>query len=152
MSKNKSVREQMIEIYGTECFIDKLHLRKEKTKRRYTSKGELKRMKQLTYHHIKMRKDGGKATIENGALLSVDNHAWFHKQSLEKQAEMNKAFQNYKMGIAILSPEKIKTHEILIDMSDYEVIKLEDSRETSKQRRTRLKKEMLKELEELDYE
>lgn len=152
MSKNKSVREQMIKIYGAECFIDKLHLRKEKTKRRYTSKGELKRMQQLTYHHIKMKKDQGETTIENGALLSADNHAWFHKQSPEKQAEMNKAFQDYKMGIAILSPEGVKAQEISIDMSDCEVIKLESNRETSKQRRTRLKKEMLRELEELDYE
>lgn len=152
MSKNKSVREQMIKIYGAECFIDKLHLRKEKTKRRYTSKGELKRMQQLTYHHIKMKKDQGETTIENGALLSADNHAWFHKQNPEKQAEMNKAFQDYKMGIAILSPEGIKAQEISIDMSDCEVIKLESNKETSKQRRTRLKKEMLRELEELDYE
>ena len=80
MSKNKSARQELERLYGKECFIEKLHLRKEK-QQRYTGKGQFKRMKQLTYHHIQMRKDGGKATVENGALLSTENHAWFHKQN-----------------------------------------------------------------------
>ena len=53
-------------------------------------------MKQLTYHHIKMKKDGGKATRENGALLSVENHAWFHQQSEQNQTQMNEMFQELK--------------------------------------------------------
>ena len=43
-----------------------------------------------------MKKDGGKATVENGALLSIENHAWFHKQSSQDQAIMNAMFQEYK--------------------------------------------------------
>ena len=92
---NKSAKEKLIKLYGAECFIEKLHLRKD-TERHYTSKGQLKRMKQLTYHHIKMKKDGGKATVENGALLSNENHSWFHKQPKESQDKMNKKFQEYK--------------------------------------------------------
>lgn len=56
----------------------------------------MKKMKQLTYHHIKMKKDGGRATVENGALLSAENHAWFHKQNSQDQAIMNAMFQEYK--------------------------------------------------------
>ena len=92
---NKKAKEKLIQLYGAECFIEKLHLRKD-TERYYTSKGQLKRMKQLTYHHIRMKKDGGKATVENGALLSNENHTWFHKQPKESQAKMNKKFQEYK--------------------------------------------------------
>lgn len=52
MSKsNKSAKEQLIKLYGAECFIDKLHLR-EDTERKYTGKAQYHRMKQLTYHHI----------------------------------------------------------------------------------------------------
>ena len=51
MSSNKKVREELERRYGKECFIDKLHLRKDK-KRRYKGKAQMKRMKQLTYHHI----------------------------------------------------------------------------------------------------
>lgn len=54
------------------------------------------RMKQLTYHHIKEKRNGGAATIENGALLSFENHMWFNQQSPEAQRTMNQAFQEYK--------------------------------------------------------
>lgn len=152
MSSNKSVKEKMIRIYGAECFIEKLHLRKDK-ERRYTGKGQLKRMKQITYHHIKMKKDNGKATIANGALLSAENHAWFHQQSPEKQAEMNKAFQEYKMSVAEVTTHGIiQAHKIDIDMNDCMTIPLEHNKETTKQRRAREKQELRKELEELDYE
>ena len=96
MSSNKKVKEELIRRYGAECFIEKLKLRKDIGPRRYKGKGQMKKMKQLTYHHIRMRKDGGRATVENGALLSAENHAWFHKQSPQDQAIMNAMFQEYK--------------------------------------------------------
>lgn len=152
MSTNKSARKELERLYGKECFIDKLHLREE-TQKRYKGKGQFKRMKQLTYHHIKMKKDGGRTTIENGALLSAENHAWFHKQSPEKQSEMNRAFQEYKIAFAELTTEGIKqAQRIEIDMSNCMTIPLENNRETTKQRRAREKQELKKELEELDYE
>ena len=96
MSRNKKAREELERRYGKECFIEKLHLRIDKEPRKYTSKGQMERMKQLTYHHIKMRKDGGESSAENGALLSAENHAWFHKQSPQMQSYMNDIFQEYK--------------------------------------------------------
>ena len=96
MSSNKRAKEELIRIYGAECFIEKLKLRKDVKPTRYKSKGQMKKMKQLTFHHIKMRKDGGRATVENGALLSAENHAWFHQQSSKDQTQMNAMFQEYK--------------------------------------------------------
>ena len=93
---NKQAKEKLIKLYGAECFIDKLHLRVDDKPRRYKGKAQMKRMKQLTYHHIKEKRNGGKATIENGAILSVENHEWFNKQSKEVQEELNKKFQEYK--------------------------------------------------------
>ncbi len=92
---NKTAKERLIELYGNECFIDKLHLRKDKD-RKYTSKKQMERMKQLTFHHIKEKRNGGQATVENEALLSEENHIWFNKQSTEVQAKMNIIFQEYK--------------------------------------------------------
>ena len=99
MSSNKKAKEELIKYYGAECFIEKLHLRKDDTPRKYTGKGQMKRMKQLTYHHIKMKKDGGEATRENGALLSMENHQWFHQQSAQAQGYMNAIFQEYKRQV-----------------------------------------------------
>ena len=56
-------------------------------------------MKSLTYHHIRERRKGGKATVKNGALLSMENHQWFHKQSKAFQKYMNTAFQEYKRQV-----------------------------------------------------
>lgn len=95
MSSNKSIKNRMIAKYGAECWIDKLHLRSE-TNRRYKSKSQMKRMRQLTYHHIKEKSKGGRATEENGALLSVENHEWFNKQPKEVQDKLNEIFQEYK--------------------------------------------------------
>lgn len=66
---NKSVKEKLIKLYGPECFIEKLHLRQDSMPRRYTSKSQMKRMKQLTYHHIREKRNGGKATIENRCFI-----------------------------------------------------------------------------------
>lgn len=99
MSSNKKAKEDLIRQYGAECFIEKLKLRKDVKPKRYKGKGQMKRMRQLTYHHIKMKKDGGKATRENGALLSAENHSWFHQQSPQAQGYMNAMFQEYKRQV-----------------------------------------------------
>lgn len=96
---NKRAKERLIQLYGAECFIEKLHLRKDTEPRKYTSKGQYKRMKQLTYHHIREKQHGGKSTVENGALLSAENHEWFNKQSKEAQKQMNELFQEYKHSV-----------------------------------------------------
>lgn len=93
---NRQAKERLIQLYGAECFIDKLKLRKDDKPRHYTGKAQMKRMKKLTYHHIQEKRNGGKATVENGAILSAENHEWFNKQSPEKQAELNRKFQEYK--------------------------------------------------------
>lgn len=68
MSSNKRAKERLIELYGEECFIDKLQLRRD-GERRYTGKGQMKKMKQLTYHHIREKSKGGKATVENRSFI-----------------------------------------------------------------------------------
>ena len=57
MSSNKGVKEEMIKRYGAKCFIERLHLRDTKGQK-YKGKGQYKRMKQLTFHHIRMKSKG----------------------------------------------------------------------------------------------
>ena len=134
MSSNKNAKQELIKRYGAECFIEKLHLRKDTTPKRYTSKGQKKRMKQLTYHHIKMKKDGGKATRENGALLSAENHAWFHQQSSKDQTQMNAMFQEYKKQCEVVFVDDLDL--------DFEIKAMEfhiDEREQKKDKYNRAK-------------
>lgn len=60
MSSNKNAKQKLIELYGAEDFIDKLHLREEKDKH-YTGQGQMKRMQQLSYHHILEKSKGRKS-------------------------------------------------------------------------------------------
>lgn len=150
MSSNKNAKQKLIELYGAEDFIDKLHLREEKDKH-YTGKGQMQKMQQLTYHHILEKRKGGKATVENGALLSEENHQWFNKQNIQRQVEMNKAFQQYKIAVGVIKNGKVEqVQEIETDMTNYITIPLKENRETKKQRRAREKIELRKELEEYD--
>lgn len=98
MSSNKKVKDKLIKLYGNKCFIERLKLR-DTTGLKYTGCGQYKRMKQLTYHHILEKSKGGKATVENGAILSAENHEWFHKQPKAEQHKMNQIFQELKRTI-----------------------------------------------------
>ena len=76
----------------------------------------MKRMKQLSYHHILERSKGGKSTVENGAILSNENHIWFHKQSESKQGYLNAIFQEYKRQSDACKVVFVETLE-----TDYEI-------------------------------
>lgn len=144
MGSNKKVKNKLIQLFGEECFIEKLKLRVDDKPRVYKSKGEYKRMKQLTYHHIKEKRNGGKATVENGALLSVENHEWFNKQSEEAQKKMNEMFQRYK--------------ECTVEFGDIEtdtevcgiIISTEDLQKNKKYNRSKEKERLRKEVKEYD--
>ena len=147
MSSNKNAKMKLIQLYGEECFMEKLHLRPGGYKEKYKSKGQYKRMKQLTFHHILEKRNNGRATVDNGALLSAENHAWFHKQSAAKQAELNRIFQKYKLGILEMQDGRVIQAQVLdFDMEEYDVIPLQpDDRVYN---RARVKRETRKALEE----
>ena len=84
-NKNKSVKNEMIRRYGYGCFIEKLGLIST-AGIEYKGSGQRRRMKELTYHHIIQRSEGGETSVANGALLSAENHANFHKKPKYIQA------------------------------------------------------------------
>lgn len=100
MSKaNKNAKQELIKIYGAKCFIEELGIRKKEevqNELRLYSKAQRKRMDELTYHHIIKKCNGGKASVENGAILRNINHIWFNRLSKERQAEINQLFKDYK--------------------------------------------------------
>lgn len=54
------------------------------------------RMKQLTYHHIKAKRDGGKATVENGACVCRSCHDWLEQLSEQEREKVNDELRAYK--------------------------------------------------------
>ena len=92
----KGIKNRMLKKYGTACWIEMLGLNKFIPNRTYKNKKEFKRMKQLTYHHIKPKIHGGVESEENGAILSEENHLWFHSQEKEIQEILNESFKKYQ--------------------------------------------------------
>lgn len=152
MSSNKAAKQALIKRYGNICFIERLKLRDTKGLK-YTGCGQYKRMKQLTYHHILEKSKGGRATIENGALLSTENHEWFHKQPKEVQRKMNNMFQELKREIdrqelrveyvdEIECPFEASFAELFIDKKGINIKKLKaEERAKEKRELQKLRKE-----------
>jgi hypothetical protein len=102
----------------------------------------------LTYHHIVKREHGGRTTVENGALLSAENHQWFNKQSEAKQAIMNDMFQQYKLGVLEMSNGRVIQTQVLdldFTMEEYDVIPLQP--DNRKYNRARVKEETRRKIE-----
>lgn len=101
MSANKSTKNKLMMKFGKVCFIEELGLRtKEEIQaemKQYKSKGQRKRMDELTYHHIIAKCNGGETTEENGAILRNINHVWLHRLPLDKQAIINQMMIQYKL-------------------------------------------------------
>lgn len=101
MSANKSTKNKLMMKFGKVCFIEELGLRtKEEVQadiKQYKSKGQRKRMDQLTYHHIIAKCNGGETTEQNGAILRNINHVWLHRLPPEKQAIINRMLIQYKL-------------------------------------------------------
>lgn len=101
MSANKSTKNKLMMKFGKVCFIEELGLRtREEIQadiRQYKSKGQRKRMDELTYHHIIAKCNGGQTTEENGAILRNINHVWLHRLPPEKQAIINQMLIQYKL-------------------------------------------------------
>ena len=114
--RNKRAKNKLKRIFGKECFIQKLRLRERYDVKKYTGESRkeiyerIKRTKKLTYHHILGVSEGGKTTLENGALLNEDNHMWLHSQPPYIQYRINELFQEYKEKI--IAQKKIKLRRI----------------------------------------
>ena len=101
-SKNKGIRNKLIKIYGNKCMIEAAGIRYIPEKERKKIKGYKKFQEKITYHHIKERKDGGKRTLENGALIKGYNHEWLHSLPEEEKEKVNQQIQQYKMNVVAM--------------------------------------------------
>lgn len=99
MSSNKSARQELERLFGKKCMIEALGIRYIPKKERRKIKGYTKYDECLTFHHIKERHNGGKATPENGALIKGYNHRWLHTLPDYQKEQINEALQQYKLSI-----------------------------------------------------
>ena len=95
----KKVKNKMIEIFNTY---------------QYDWMNFLIKDNDLTYHHIVKAENGGKRTIDNGALLTNRAHVYLHmmenidKESYEKLNEIFKEINNQKKPLTYYQRDKIQ--------------------------------------------
>ena len=77
-----NIKQEMLKIYKPVSHLDWMNYKLVKT--------------EVTYHHIQKESDGGKKTVENGALLMPIAHQYLHlieNMELETYVRLNEIFK-----------------------------------------------------------
>lgn len=109
MSDNSSARKRLQRVFGKICFIEELGIRNIPMEERRKIKGYNKYQDKITYHHIKEKSKGGKATFENGALIKGYNHSWFHTLSEADKQKINNAMLEFKVAFMQATRKRNRT-------------------------------------------
>lgn len=117
MSSNKTIRQELERRCGKGCFFDRAHCAERieamggiKTFRLFLEKKKYfgkKLSKQLTYHHLRHKSEGGKATVENGAVIEEIAHQYMHSLPRDQEEVINDMLREFKLSYGILSTEGI---------------------------------------------
>ncbi len=158
---NRAARIALARIYGSGCmfkksnaegYIEKLGTiktyKKYKQERHYTSK-KVKALESLmTYHHIIHKSAGGRATVENGAIINALAHQYIHSLPRSQEEVINDYLREYKRSIDhneipviitddIEAPIEVECAEISFENNRLQVKKLSRA---DKKRQQRAKK------------
>ena len=99
-SKNSKARKKLEKIYGKGCFMERAGIRK--------ITGFKKDAYTMTYHHMRHVSEGGKATIENGANLALENHKFLHSLPREEEEKINNEIRRWKANFILMNNGKVE--------------------------------------------
>lgn len=177
MSDNSKARQALEQIYGKGCMFKKAHIEEQiyqlrtiKTYKvflqetRYTGKKIRQLEKNMTYHHLRHNSEGGKATVENGAIVNELAHRYLHSLPRDEEEIINNMLRHFKLQGGILVPtenglEVEQPVRIDIDFGDmedciiipaYDTTK-EDFEKREKFNRAKSKREFQKQVDEALY-
>lgn len=106
---NRSARLALASIFGSGCMFKKSHAEEYveklgtiktykiyKTEKRYTPK-QVKCLEQrMTLHHLKHKSEGGRATIQNGAIINELAHRYLHSLPRSQEEIINDYIREWK--------------------------------------------------------
>lgn len=112
MSDNASGRKQLEQIYGKGCMFKKAGIEDKlqalpqiksykifKQQTRYTSRKIRQLERNMTYHHLKHRSEGGKTREENGSIINELAHRYMHSLPRDQEEIINNMIREYKQSI-----------------------------------------------------
>lgn len=106
---------------------------------RYTGKKIRLLENNMTYHHLKHKSDGGKATEENGAVVNELAHRYLHSLPREQEEIINNMLRQYKLQISGgviqatdkgLEPELPYVIDLELDLNDCDTIPVYTTEQT----------------------
>ena len=108
--KNSKARKKLEQIYGEGCFMERAGIRE--------VHGYRKDAHQMTYHHMRHKSEGGKATVENGANLALENHQFLHSLPRMEEEKINNQIRQWKMNFVTMKGDGTVEHTGSIDFPD----------------------------------
>lgn len=178
MSDNSRARQQLESIYGKGCMFKKARVEDQiealktiKTYKtflretRYTGKKIRLLEKNMTYHHLRHASEGGKATVENGAVVNELAHRYLHSLPRDQEEVVNNMLRKFKLQGGIIAPtenglQTIQPIQIDLDfdfdLEDCITIQAYDTTEKDMKKREKFnraktKREFIKQVEEELY-
>ena len=159
-------RKQLEQVYGKGCMFKKAKveeqiyaLRQKRIIKSYKAflketKYTLKKIRQLegnmTYHHLKHRSEGGKTSIQNGAIVNELAHRYMHSLPREDEEVINDMIREFKLSGGIMVPlekgidvQPIEL-ELDFDMSDCITIPVYDNTKEDYEKRKKFNRAKMK--------
>ena len=112
MRGNKKIRKRLEKKYGKGCMFKKAHIEEKIEAKRtiktykqfieekhFTGKMIYIYENQMNLHHLIHRSEGGKTTMENGAVINSLAHMYMHSLSREDEEFINEELRKYKKDI-----------------------------------------------------
>lgn len=94
-------------------------------------------VKQLTYHHLQHKADGGKATEENGAVIDATAHSYLHSLPRYQEEIINNMLRAYKINVLELRDGQVLGYDSIEVEDEIEFISIPIEQDEAEIRRTR---------------
>lgn len=168
MSDNKAKREELERIYGkgsmfqkarTEEYIETLPrikgIQQYIREKHYSGKVLKQLRKQMQFHHMQHKSEGGKTTLENGAVVDAVEHPYMHSLPREYEEIINNHIRQWKVDFLTFTTDRVIEHEEVTQEPEFiEIPVYEYHKFTKKQlrrmRRRQEKRELREKIKELE--
>ena len=112
-NSNRSAKKELERIYGKGCFFNRAKVAEQieemggiKTFKVFVKEKRFKGKPishQITYHHLKHKSEGGKATVENGANVEEVAHQYLHSLPRNQEEIINNMLREFKLNCVMMT-------------------------------------------------
>ena len=112
-NSNRYAKKELEKIYGKGCFFNRAKVAEQieamggiKTFKVFVQEKKFKGKPishKITYHHLKHKSEGGKATVENGANVEEVAHQYLHSLPRNQEEIINNMLREFKLNCVMMT-------------------------------------------------